>query len=100
MRGFLESGSHNAETVLSVAQGHLRSLRDPALAAVTSADEFRFSALFDHPTVAILELPQGSVERLRVWVNLFFGQLFREAARVRRGPAGLPATATAEPLPR
>src|SRR5512135_413703 len=67
---------------------HLRALRDPALAAVTSADEFRFSALFERPTVLVVELPQGGVEKLRPYVNLFFAQLFREAAQCATASAG------------
>jgi hypothetical protein len=81
VHSFLASGSHNAETVQAHAQMHFRGLRDPALAAVTSADEFRFSALFERPTILILELPQGAVAKLRAYVNLFFAQLFREAAQ-------------------
>lgn len=81
VHAFLASSSHNAETVLAQAQMHLRALRDPALAAVTSTDELRFSDLFDRPTVLVLELPQGGVEKLRPYINLFIAQLFREAAR-------------------
>src|SRR5512135_2534176 len=88
VHGFLASGSHNAETVQAQAQMHMRALRDPALAAVTSADEFRFLALFERPTVLIIELPQGGVEKLRPYVNLFFAQLFREAARCAMASPG------------
>jgi hypothetical protein len=88
VHGFLASGSHNAETVQAQAQMHLRALRDPALAAVTSADEFRFSDLFERPTVLVVELPQGGVEKLRPYVNLFFAQLFRAAARCAAASPG------------
>lgn len=78
---FLESGSHNAETVLATAQMYYRIFQDPDMASVTSADEFRFETIFKRPTIVVLEVAQKDVARLRPLLNLFFLQLFREAAR-------------------
>ena len=78
---FLDLGSQNAETVLATAQMYYRIFQDLDIAAVTSADEFRFETLFKKPTVLILEVGQRSLERVRPLLNLFFSQLFREAAR-------------------
>ncbi|WP_158633466.1 type IV secretion system DNA-binding domain-containing protein [Tautonia sociabilis] len=88
VHSFLASGSHNAETVQAQAQMHLRALRDPGLASVTSINEFRSTCLFERPTILIFELHQGSVEKLRAFVNLFFAQLFREAARCAMAQPG------------
>jgi hypothetical protein len=77
---FLESESHNAETVLATAQMYYRIFQDVDLASVTSANEFRFEMLFKKPTVLILEIAQRDVERVRPCLNLFFLQLLRELA--------------------
>ena len=77
---FLESGSHNAETVLATAQMYYRIFQDLDIASVTSTEEFRFDTLFKRPTVLILEISQRDIERVRPLVNQFFLQIFREAA--------------------
>ena len=77
---FLESGSQNAETVLATAQMYYRIFQNLDIASVTSADEFWFETLFK-PTVLILEISQCDAEQVRPLLNLFFSQLFREAAR-------------------
>jgi hypothetical protein len=78
---FLDSGAHNAETVLAFAQMYYRIFRDDDLAAVTSCDELQFTSLFRKPSVLIVEVSQRDVQRIRPVLNLFFAQLFREAAR-------------------
>ena len=85
---FLESGSHNAETVLATAQMYYRIFQDLDLASVTSAGKFQFETLFKRPMVLVLEVNQGDVERIRPLLNLFFLQLFREAARYTEQQAG------------
>jgi hypothetical protein len=85
---FLDSGSHNAETVLATAQMYYRIFQDLDLASVTSAGMFQFETLFKQPTVLVLEINQGDVERVRPLLNLFFSQLFREAARYAEQRAG------------
>lgn len=77
---FLKSGSHNAETVLSTAQMYLRSMRNRSMAAVTSADEFRIEEIFRKPGVVFIEIPQGEIDKIRPFVNIFMSELFREAA--------------------
>jgi len=77
---FLKSGSHNAETVLSTAQMYLRSMRNRSMAAVTSADEFRIDEIFRRPGVVFIEIPQGEIDKIRPFVNIFMSELFREAA--------------------
>ncbi|MBI1325150.1 type IV secretion system DNA-binding domain-containing protein [bacterium] len=79
---FLRSGSHNAETVLSTAQGYLRTLRDRQLAAVTSVDEFRIVSLLKRPGILFIEIPQGHLGKIRPYVNIFLSEVFREVAAV------------------
>lgn len=79
---FLHSGSHNAETVLSTAQGYMRMLRDRSLAAVTSVDEFRIKSLLKRPGVLFIEIPQGQLGKIRPFVNILLSEVFREVAEV------------------
>lgn len=81
VRSYLANDSHNAHTVLATAQMHLRALRDPCLAAVTSKNTLRFADLFRRPALLVIELNDGKVEVLRPYVNLLFGQLFRAITR-------------------
>ena len=78
---FLDSGSHNAETVLATAQMYYRIFQDLDIASVTSADEIPVRDVAEKPTVLILEIGQRNIERVRPMLNLFFSQLFREAAK-------------------
>ena len=88
LASFIESGSHNAETALSFCQGYFAPFQNADMAAVTSVEELRFQAVFKRPTVVILEISQHDLDQQRPLLNLFFSQLFREAARFSEMQAG------------
>ncbi|QDV62015.1 type IV secretory system conjugative DNA transfer family protein [Crateriforma conspicua] len=76
---FIESGSHNAETALAFAQGHMRCFADEDIAAVTAEEGFDHDALFSSPAVVILEVPLRDQQRVRALLNLFVTELLRSA---------------------
>lgn len=84
--GFLESGSHNAETCLSDTCMRLVSLLDLDLCAVLSADELQLADLFDEPTVLVVEMDEARIDRLRPVFNVMVQQILDrgiEAASAR-----------------
>lgn len=84
--GFLESGSHNAETCLSDTCMRLVSLLDLDLCAVLSADELQLAGLFDEPTVLVVEMDEARLDRLRPVFNVMVQQILDrgiEAASAR-----------------
>lgn len=84
--GFLESGSHNAETCLSDTCMRLVSLLDLDLCAVLSADELQLDELFREPTVLVVEMDEARLDRLRPVFNVMVQQILDrgiEAASTR-----------------
>jgi hypothetical protein len=89
MASFVRSGSQNADTALATLCGYLRHFVSDALAATTSADEFRLGRLFRRPTVLVLEFDQADGDRLRPFLNLLITRLLRAANReAARRPGG------------
>lgn len=73
---------HNAETVMSTAQGHLRRYCDDRLAATTSRNEVDFERICRVPTVVIIEVSQLDLALIRPTLNSFFNRLFSTAIKV------------------
>ena len=75
---FLASVSNNpklAGSILADMASRLFMLRNPALVAVTSSDEFDFEAMMEKPTAIFLCIPASDSRRLKWLSAAFFMQL-------------------------
>lgn len=90
--GFLESGSHNAETCLSDTSMRLVSLLDLDLCAVLSTGELRLERLFTEPQVLVVEMDEARIDRLRPVFNVLVQQILDRGieAASKRPDARLP----------
>lgn len=90
--GFLESGSHNAETCLSDTSMRLVSLLDLDLCAVLSHGELRLDRLFTEPQVLVVEMDEARLDRLRPVFNVLVQQILDRGieAASKRPDARLP----------
>lgn len=81
-QSFLDTGSHNAATVLSDLTMRLAAFMDENLQATTSHDEFRFASLIDDPQVVLIEIGEANIEELRPLLNVFFTHAFNTFLRL------------------
>lgn len=86
---YLESGSHNAETIIADLRMRLVLWRDEAVAATTSADEVDFEGLCRRPSILVLQVPEEDVEELRPLLNAWIDQLLSTALATARDAPGL-----------
>ncbi len=72
---FLDSGSHNAETILSDAQMRVQCFMDEALSEVMGEEGFSIDELVERPLVLVVEMAESKVSKLRPIWNLFLTRL-------------------------
>lgn len=86
---FLNSGSHNAHTILADLQNRLSLWHDENVCKVTSRDELMLSEVLSTPSVVVLRVNEADVSALKPLTNSFFSEVVSTLFRlVEQSPGG------------
>jgi hypothetical protein len=81
---FIETGSHNAETILATARNASRLFVNPDLAAATSITEIDLDHVVQGRKILVVEVDPDRVAFLRPVLTMFFTLLFQRAIKISR----------------
>ncbi|WP_168205283.1 type IV secretory system conjugative DNA transfer family protein [Bythopirellula goksoeyrii] len=79
---FLETGSHNAHTVLTDLQNRLSLWSDENICRVTSSHEIDLGRVLSEPTVLVIRVNEADATPLKPLTNAFFTELVSKLFRM------------------
>lgn len=85
---FLETGSHNAHTILTDLQNRLALWSDEDICRVTSTAELDLTQILSEPSVLVVRLNESDVGAMRQLTNALFSELVTILFRIAEASPG------------